>query len=500
MVFRTTHYIIYILTIGLLALGGCASEPSSTSPKPNFLILMSDNHSWNHLGCYGDPVVRTPNIDRLAKQGIRFNQAFCAAPSCTPARAAMLTGQDIWRLEEGANLWGILPAKFPVYTDLLEDAGYLVGFQGKGWGPGNFEAGGRARNPAGNAYETFGAFLEDRKKDQPFHYWFSSRNPHRPFEQDSIAESIALDRIEVPPYLPDNDIVKGDIRDYYAEVEDFDRQVSDFIRLLEEKGEMENTMIIVCSDNGWQMPRGLANLYTFGTQIPLVFSMPSYLDTARVVDELVNLNDLAPTFLEMANLDIPKEMTAKSLVPVLKPEASAAVYERDFIVTARERHAYVREGGKGYGGRAINTKDFLYIKNYNPDYWPAGDPPLYGDVDAHMLHYPSPTKVYMLKNKEKPGVKELFNLAFEKRPEEELYDLREDPYQLNNVAYEEEYAQKKAELNLQLIQYLTATQDPRVVDGEMKWIGSEYFAERDKNPKPSPTLQEELNLEEEYHY
>jgi len=500
MVFRTAHYVICILAIGILALGGCASEPSNTSPKPNFLILMSDNHSWDHLGCYGDSVVRTPNIDRLAGQGIRFTRAFCAAPSCTPARAAMLTGQDIWRLEEGANLWGILPDKFPVYTDLLEDTGYLVGFQGKGWGPGNFEAGGRERNPAGNAYETFEAFFQDRAKDQPFTYWFSSRNPHRPYEQDSLAQSIALDAIEVPPYLPDNDTVKGDIRDYYAEIEDFDKQVGSFIQILEEKGEMENTMVIVCSDNGWQMPRGLANLYTFGTQIPLIFSMPSYLDTGRVVSELVSLNDLAPTFLKLADIDIPREMTAQSLLPILVPEESSETYERDFVVTARERHAYVREGGKGYGGRAINTKDFLYIKNYDPDYWPAGDPPLYGDVDAHMLHYPSPTKVYMLKHKQRPDVKELFNLAFEKRPEEELYDLRKDPYQLKNVAYEDEYAQTRTKLSAQLREYLTSTQDPRVVGGEMKWLEGEYFAEQDKNPKPSPTLKEALNLEDEYHY
>jgi arylsulfatase A-like enzyme len=412
----------------------------------------------------------------------------------------MLTGQDIWRLEEGANLWGILPAKFQVYTDLLEDAGYIVGFQGKGWGPGNFEAGGRARNPAGNAYETFEAFFQDREEGQAFSYWFSSRNPHRPFEQDSIAASIPLDAIEVPPYLPDNDTVKGDIRDYYAEVEDFDQQVGSFIRLLEEKGELENTMIVVCSDNGWQMPRGLANLYTFGTQIPLIFSMPSSLASGGVVDELVSLNDLAPTFLELAEIEIPREMTAKSLLPLLLPDEKAETFRRDFIVTARERHAYVREGGKGYGGRAITTKDYLYIKNFDPGYWPAGDPPLYGDVDAHMLHYPSPTKVYMLKHKEKPGVSELFDLAFAKRPEEELYDLQKDPYQLKNVAYEEEYAEKKAELSAQLNQYLTDTQDPRLIGGEMKWLDGAYFAEQDKNPRPSPSMQEELNLEAEYQY
>src|SRR5690554_4092077 len=111
-------------------------DQQSEAIRPNILILMSDNHSWNHLGCYGDPVLKTPVIDNLAKEGIRFTNAYCSAPSCAPARAAMLTGQDFFRLEEAANLWGSFPNKFKVYTDLLEEAGYLVGHEGKGWGPG----------------------------------------------------------------------------------------------------------------------------------------------------------------------------------------------------------------------------------------------------------------------------------------------------------------------------------------------------------------------------
>ncbi len=122
---------------------------STKQTRPNILMLMSDNQSWNHLGCYGDPVVKTPNIDNIAKEGIRFTHAFCAAPSCSPARAALLTGQDIWRLEEGANLWGIFPNKFPVYTDMLEESGYFIGSQGKGWGPGSVKDSGRKTNHGG---------------------------------------------------------------------------------------------------------------------------------------------------------------------------------------------------------------------------------------------------------------------------------------------------------------------------------------------------------------
>ena len=174
--------------------------------------------------------------------------------------------------------------------------------------------------------------------------------------------------------------------------------------------------------------------------------------------------------------------------------------QRDFIVTARERHAYVRKGGAGYGGRALRTKNFLYIRNYEPDAWPAGDPPLYGDVDAHMLHYPCATKVYMLKNRELEGVKGLFELAFAKRPPEELYDLENDPFQMTNVAGSESYWEIKEELSGKLTKYLRENGDPRELGGEMKWIGAAYYAEKDFRPRPSEEARRELQLEEEYSY
>ncbi len=434
-------FLAFAIVAGIFLLGGSCIQKKSKHPRPNFLILMSDNQSWNHLGCYGDPVLKTPNIDKLADQGIRFTYAYCSAPSCAPARASMLTGQDIWRLEEAANLWGGFPKKFKVFTELLEEAGYLVGSEGKGWGPGDYEASGRTRNPSGERYNSFEEFYNEKDKGQPFCYWYSSRDPHRPYKIDGWKKAgINPDDIVVPPYLPDVDDVKKDIGDYYEEIQNFDKDVASYTQLLKEMGQLENTLVIVCSDNGWQMPRGLANLYDFGTRVPLIISMPSRYKGGRVIDDFVSLNDFAPTFLELAGIPIPEEMNAGSLVNILESEGEGIVDEtRDFIVTARERHAFVRKNGKGYGARSYRTKDFLYIRNYDYESWPAGDPPLYGDVDAHMMQYPSLTKMYILKNREAGGVKELFELGFGKRPAEELYDLTKDPYQMSNVAYLEDY-------------------------------------------------------------
>ena len=479
---------------------GCA--PQEELDPPNILILMSDNHSWDHLGCYGDAMVKTPNIDKLAEEGVRFTHAFCPSPSCTPARAAMLTGQDIWRLEEGANLWGTIPSHFAVYTDLLEQAGYLVGYEGKGWGPGDHGAGGWTRNPAGQRYGSFEEFYNERERGQPFCYWFSSRDPHRPFRAGGGEQAgYDLESIAVPPYLPDDPAVRGDIADYYAEIEHFDGEVGEHLGLLSEFGVTDETVIIVASDNGWQMPRGLANLYDAGTRLPLIVSMPHRFPGGRVVEDFVSLTDFAPTILDLAGLPIPEDMTASSFVPILASNEHGLVDpRRSFVVTARERHAFARQGGPGYPARALRTRDHLYIRNYAPELWPAGDPPLYGDVDAHMLQFPSPTKMFLLQRPDDPQYRSLFALAFAKRPAEELYDLATDPHQMNNLAADPAYESMRAELSARLQEYLQSTLDPREVGGPMKWEKAQYFKESDLRPEPSPEAIEALGLDERYSY
>ncbi|WP_242203540.1 sulfatase family protein [Aestuariivivens insulae] len=497
--------ILKTLLVAFLLLG-CKEEKSNNrfqieEERPNFLILMSDNHSYNHLGCYGDEIVKTPNIDKVAKEGVLFSNAYCNSPSCSPARAAMLTGQDAWRLQDAANLWGGFP-KAKVYTELMKEAGYHVGIEGKGWGPGNAEVDGWEHNPGGEEFNSFEEFYNEIEKGQPWMYWYSSRDPHRPFKRNGWKKSgIDLDKIVVPPYLPDTEEVRKDIADYYNEVQNFDKEVSSYMALVNEMGELENTIVIICSDNGWQMPRGLANLYDFGTKVPLIIWAPKHFKGNRSIDDFVSLNDFAPTFLELSGIDIPKEMNAKSIANILESDKSGQLEkDRDFVVMGRERHAFVREGGKGYPGRAIRTKEYLYIKNYEPNRWPAGDPPLYGDVDAHMLQYPAPTKFYMLENEDDPAVKPLFELAFGKRPGEELYDLIKDPDQMNNVAELPEYKQIKEDLSKRLVDYLVKSGDPRETDEVYDWDAAPYYMEGDKTPRPGEEAIEKLGLKEEYSY
>lgn len=500
--------VIRILLGGTLIFSffGCSTDKKDEgkfSVRPNILLLMSDNQYYKHLGCYGDTILETPNIDKIAKEGIRFTNAFCQSPSCSPARAAMLTGKNFWTLRQAANLWSSFPSNLIVFPDLLKDSGYLVGSQGKSWGPGNYKVTGWKNNPGGKKYSSFEEFYNNVDPGQPWFYWFSSRRPARPFGLNSGKESgIDPKDIFVPPFLPDNDIVRNDIADYYNEIDRFDKEVGHIISLVNEMGQLENTVIIICSDNGWQMPRGLANLYDYGTQIPLIISWPKHLKKDDVDSNFVLLNDLGPTILDLADVPIPKEMTARSLLSSLYMENSGDRDQdkRNYVILGRERHAFARKNGLGYPERAIRTNDFLYIYNFKPDRWPAGDPPLYGDVDANNMQYPAPTKMYMLQHKGDSDMKGLFELSFGKRPREELYDLSKDKYQMNNVANDKEYEKIKNGLHDTLFLYLEETRDPRIVKEEFDFDTVEYYMDADKNPQPSDSAIIKLGLKPVYHY
>ncbi len=485
-----------------LAFYSCQEKNGTDLQKPNFLILMSDNHYSNHLGCYGDKTVKTPAIDKIAKNGVRFTNAFCGSPSCTPSRGAMLTGQEIWRLGEGANLWSSLPDSIPTYQDILEEAGYQTGHDRKGWGPGDYKAGGRDKNPAGTTFDNLNEFLDKKTGQQPWSYFLSSRSPHRPFEYESGKNiGLDIDSVFVPPYLPDSQEVRNDIADYYAAIMSFDKEVEEAMRLLEENGMAKNTIIVICGDNGWMMPRGLGNLYDFGTKVPLIISWPNHIKENRVITDFVSLNDLAATFLEFAGEKVPKRMTARSLKNILMSDKEGRV-NKDFnrVFVARERHAMGRKGGLGYPGRAIRTDDFLYIHNYDPSLWPAGDPPLFADIDGHMLQYYSPAKEYMMKHKEDPNVKKLYEHAFLKRPQEELFDLRKDSFQMNNVAYLDDYKDVLDRLSKELKSYLLDTGDPRETGEAIIWNTSPYYNEEDWIGTPRKEAQDTFKLEAAYPY
>lgn len=465
--------ILALLALGLFwSTSGAQKELASS--RPNILFCFADDWAFPHASIYGDKVVKTPAFDRVAREGFLFTHAFSAAPSCTPSRAAILTGQVPHRLEEGGNLHGFLPKKFPVYPDLLEQAGYVVGFSGKGWGPGNFQAGGRTRNPAGPNFKSFEAFLKNVPDRKPFCFWFGSHDPHRPYEKGSgLKAGMKLEDVFVPPYWPDTPEVRSDILDYYFEVQRFDRDVGEVLQALEKSGKAANTIVVISGDNGWPFPRGKANLYDAGTHQPLAIRWPAKFKGGKTLDAFVNLADLAPTFLEAAGLKALPNMTGQSLLPLLAGKKQAG---RDKVFIERERHANVRKGDLSYPARAVRTKDFLYIRNFRPDRWPAGDPELWKAVGPFGDCDDGPTKQFILGHRAEPEFAKFFRLAFEKRPAEELYDLRDDPFQLTDVADRKELASAKRKLARELAEWMKKTGDPRAThDDDDRWDAYPYF-------------------------
>ena len=320
------HLLVAAVAALLAACSTSAQDPENPQKRPNILLAIADDWGWPHAGAYGDPVVATPSFDRVAEEGVVFEHAFVSSPSCTPSRAALLTGQWHWRLEESANLWSTLRARFPVYPDLLEGAGYHVGFTRKGWGPGRVEPGGRERNPAGARYDDFDAFLAKRPAGAPFCFWFGSFDPHRGYAPGSGRESgIDLDLIRLPACFPDAEEVRSDVADYYVEVQRFDREVGELLRKLEELGELDDTIVVVTGDHGMPFPRCKSNLYDSGTRVPLAVRWGARAGAGRRVTDFVSLTDLAPTFLEAAGLSAPAVMTGASLLSIVTSERDGRV-------------------------------------------------------------------------------------------------------------------------------------------------------------------------------
>lgn len=454
---------VAVPTFGPLLAARQASAQAAAPPKrPNILFAIADDWSFPHAGVYGDKVVRTPAFDRIAREGVLFTNAYCAAPSCTPSRATVLTGQMFYRLGAGANLHSSLAPELAVYPDLLEAAGYHVGFTGKGWGPGDYKKAGRTRNPAGPSASNFQAFLASVPDGKPFCFWFGSHEPHRDYKKGSgVASGKRIEDVSVPPYLPDAPEVRSDILDYYVEVEQFDSQVAGLLADLEKAGRLDDTLIVVTSDNGWPFPRAKTNLYDAGTRMPLAVRWPGRAKPGRTVTDFVGFHDFAPTFLEAAGVAIPPEMTGRSFLQVLASGADGrADPARDRVVTGRERHHLeARPGSLGYPMRALRTDDLLYIRNFAPDRFPAGPPPKHYDIDG------GPTKSYVVDRRDDPVVRPFYDLACAKRPPEELYDLAKDPDQLANVAGRPEYAEAQKRMADALLRYLKETRDPRVVGG-----------------------------------
>ncbi len=450
------------LAFAFVAPCAAATSARAADARPNILFLFADNWLYDHAGANGDRLVKTPAFDRMAREGTRFTHVFCPVPSCGPTRSSLVTGRAAHQLEEIANHGGRFAGKFRVFVDALATAGYHTGYMGKGWAPGIFQGFGRTETPTGKLYKDFPEFLGKREPGQPLFFWYGSTHTALRFWKPGLGRSRGIDpaKVRVPGYLPDAPAVREEIADYLACVEQMDAEFGAAIAVLEKSGELANTVVIHTSDNGWQMPRGLGSVHDAGTHVPLAVRWPGKIAAGRVVEDFVSVTDYAPTILELAGLRPWPEMTARSFADILLGKPSAVV--RDHVFVERERHANVRRGDQSYPVRGVRTRDFLYLRNLRPNRWPGGDPIVYHSVGDYGDVDPSRTKAHILAHRNDPAMAKFVSLILKKRPAEELYDVRNDPDQLHNIAAQPAYAAALAQHRARVDQWMKDTADPRL--------------------------------------
>ena len=491
----------------LLAWSSCLAA----AERPNILFAVSDDQSFPHASAYGYAAISTPGFDRVAKTGVLFNNAFTPAPGCSPMRAAFLTGRHIWQIEHAGTHASSFPRKYEVYQDRLEAAGYFIGHTGKGWSPGNFKVSGWTRNPAGPAFSSktlkapegirntdyaanFADFLKQRPEGKPFSFWFGGSEPHRSFKKGiGIENGLDPKKVVVPSFLPDTPEIRSDLLDYCFEIQWFDQHLVRMLDQLEEIGELDNTIVIVTSDNGMAFPRAKANVYEYGIHMPLAVSWPKSVPGGRTVDDVVNLIDVTATIYEATSVEPPSAtpIAGRSLVNVLTSKQDRLVdVTRDATYSGRERHSSSRFNSLGYPQRCIRTQQYLYIHNFRPERWPAGTPqkfdsvrfaeggdfvgklgPMHGgyhDIDA------CPTLTFLIENRDDPILGPFLNLSVDRRPAEELFDIQKDPGCLKDLAADPKFADVRTKLRSRLLSYLKQTNDPRVVDADAGDIFETY--------------------------
>ena len=510
------------LLLTLIAASGFAL---SAPQRPNILFFFADDwgrfarayaEHGNLAGTNG--LLRTPNLDRLAKEGVLFRNAHVNAPSCTPCRSSLLSGQHFWRTGRGAILQGaIWDESIPTYPLLLRDAGYHLGKSYKVWSPGSpadapyggqqhaFEKSGRAfNNFSENATDlvakgatveaargklleevrgNFRAMLAAKPAGQPFAYWFGPTNTHRAWVRGSGQKLWGLDpdalKGKLPAFLPDVPVVREDLADYLGEVQALDAAMGVLLEELDRAGERSKTLIAVSGDHGAPgFPHGKCNLYGFGTGVSLIVAGPG-VRGGRVVDDMVTLPDLAPTFLEAGGVKPPAVMTGRSLWNVLQSDRQGQVDPtRTWVVAGRERHVEVaRPDYSPYPQRALRTLDHVLIVNFKPDRWPLGNPyrldgtnePTFDEVaQTTFVTLPDddagPTKAWFVGARKSPEWSALFEKFYGRRPMFELYDLKTDPHEMNNVAESPAYAAVRKEMTDRLFTILRETGDPRMLE------------------------------------
>ncbi|WP_194777539.1 sulfatase family protein [Pararhodonellum marinum] len=413
---------------------------SQESQAPNILVFVADDAGWRDFGCYGNDAIQTPNVDALATGGLKMQSAFLTTPQCSPSRTSILAGEFAHTLRT-EDLHTPLPAGKAIVPTYLKKQGYFSGMLMKNHlGPDglkqfDFYDASRDESQLPELKE----FL-DRSAEKPFFLWYAFGDPHRAYFEGAFTPPNDPERVKVPPYLADTETTRKDLAMYYDEISRMDKNIGEAIAELKRRNLYQNTLIIFISDNGMPFTRAKGTLYDEGIRTPLIFHWPQKLQ-AGVSDELVSVLHLAPTILDLAGATIPKSMYGKSLKGLLEGKE----FEGDrYVFSERNWHDCDEHM------RSVRTNKYKLIKNAYIE-WPYG-------TAADLAGSPSHQELLRLKKEGKLSFPQ--SLVFDvPRPVIELYDVENDPFELDNLAYDVSYRNVVQELHQVLVEWMEATDD-----------------------------------------
>ncbi len=413
--------------------------------RPNYVFIIADDIGWNDFGCYGNSTVKTPQIDKLAGQGLLFTRAFLTASSCSPSRCSIITGRYPHNTG-AAELHSPLPETQIPFPLLLKESGYYTVQSGKThFGQPALRAFDQpyGMEDAGNGgEERWVQCLQERPRDQPFFAWFAAIDAHRDWGADDFHIQHDPSRIEVPPFLVDDENTRNDLASYYNEITRFDFYVGKVMEELENQGIVDETMVVIMSDNGMPFPRAKTRVYDSGMQSPMVIHWPMGIPTpGSVCESLVSVIDLAPTFIELAGVDLPDYFQGKSMAPLLKnPDQSF----RQYVFAEHNWHDY-----EAYE-RMVRSEEFMYVFNARPNL-PNGGP-------ADSKRSPSQASLNQARKEENltPAQADIFVTP---RPREELFQVQDDRWQLLNLASVPEFQNVLKEYRQVFDQWMSITRD-----------------------------------------
>jgi len=451
---------------------------SSVSRPPNILWLISED-TCPDMGCYGNPLVKTPNIDKLAAEGARFTNAFATAPVCSASRSCFMTG--LYQTSTGAHNHRshrddgyMLPPPATVITDYFRRAGYFtcncagLSYKKPGKTDWNF-------TPRGEPFD--GTDWSQRKARQPFFAQVNFSMTHRDFQRDKN-NPIDPAQVVLPPCYPDHPVARRDWANYLEAMQVLDTEIGVVLQWLEKEGEAENTIVLYFGDNGQPHVRGKQWLYEGGIHIPMIVRWPGRIQPGTVVDDLVSTVDLAPTFLTAIGMEPPEHLQGYNILGEKKRT-------REYVFAARDRC-----DGTVDRIRCVRSKRYKYIRNYCPDR-------PYTQFNAYKkLQYPVLTLMHVL-HKEGKLTPEQEKFMVATRPPVEFYDLQEDPHELWNLAEDPKHKKALRKHSDKLDEWIKATndqgqtpEDPKIVEREQDQMAKSFVEAMEKRDL-SPTISDE---------